>query len=158
MGFADSYVGKLRKKIGSDKIIVAGVRAIIRNQKGEVLLIRRKDTGRWGMPAGSLELGDSVTEAVKREVFEETGLRVISCRPMAIYSDPKYSVTYPNGDQVQIFVIVFIVDDWEGDLISETDETSDIGFFDIDALPDTHEMYVETLEDLKRFDGKLIVK
>lgn len=158
MGFADSYVGKLRKKIGNDKIIVAGARAIIRNQKGEVLLIRRKDTGRWGMPAGSLELGDSVTDAVKREVLEETGLRVISCRPIAIYSDPKYSVTYPNGDQVQIFAMVFIVDEWDGELVRETDETSDIGFFPLDNLPDTHEMYVETLEDLKRFDGQFIVK
>ena len=158
MGFADSYLGKLRKKIGHDKIIVAGARAIIRNKKGEVLLIRRTDTGRWGMPAGSLELGDSVIDALKREVLEETGLKVISCRPMAIYSDPKYSVTYPNGDQVQIFAMVFIVDEWEGELISETDETSDIGFFPLDALPDTHEMYIETLEDLKRFDGEFIVK
>jgi ADP-ribose pyrophosphatase YjhB (NUDIX family) len=158
MGFADSYVGKLRKKIGNDKIIVAGARAIIRNQKGEVLLIRRKDTGRWGMPAGSLELGDSVTDAVKREVLEETGLRVISCRPIAIYSDPKYSVTYPNGDQVQIFAMVFIVDEWDGELVRETDETSDIGFFPLDKLPDTHDIYIETLEDLKRFDGQFIVK
>jgi ADP-ribose pyrophosphatase YjhB (NUDIX family) len=158
MGFQDSYIGRLRKKIGHDKIIVAGARAIIRNKKGDVLLIRRTDTGRWGMPAGSLELGDSVTDAVKREVLEETGLRVISCRPIAIYSDPKYSVTYPNGDQVQIFAMVFIVDEWEGELVRETDETSDIGFFPLDNLPDTHEMYVETLEDLKRFDGKFIVK
>jgi len=158
MGFADSYLGRLRKKIGHDKIIVAGARAIIRNKKGEVLLIRRTDTGRWGMPAGSLELGDSVIDAVKREVLEETGLKVISCRPMAIYSDPKYSVTYPNGDQVQIFAMVFIVDEWEGELISVTDETSDIGFFALDKLPDTHEMYIETLEDLKKYDGQFIVK
>jgi hypothetical protein len=54
--------------------------------------------------------------------------------------------------------MVFIVDEWEGELVRETDETSDIGFFPLDNLPDTHEMYVETLEDLKRFDGKFIVK
>ena len=110
------------------------------------------------MPAGSLELGDSVIDAVKREVLEETGLRVISCRPIAIYSDPKYSVTYPNGDQVQIFAMVFIVDEWEGELVRVTDETSDIGFFPLDKLPDTHDIYIETLEDLKRFDGEFIVK
>ncbi len=110
------------------------------------------------MPAGSLELGDSVIDAVKREVLEETGLRVISCRPIAIYSDPKYSVTYPNGDQVQIFAMVFIVDEWEGELVRVTDETSDIGFFPLDKLPDTHDIYIETLEDLKRFNGKFIVK
>ena len=156
--FEDSYVGKLRKKIGKERIIVPGARAIIRNDKDEILLIKRKDTGRWGMPAGSLELGDSVTDALKREVFEETGLTVTSFRPLSVYTDSKYAIEYPNGDQVQIFTMVFIVDEWEGDLVSETDETSDIGFFPLDDLPDTHEMYLETLEDLKNFSGEFIVK
>lgn len=158
MSFEDSYVGQLRKLIGHRKIIVPGARAIIRNEKGEILLIKRSDTGRWGMPAGSLELGESVEDALKREVFEETGLKVTSYKPMAVYSDPKYAIEYPNGDQVQIFTMIFIVDKWEGELVSETDETTQIGFFPLDKLPDTHEMYLETLEDLKRYNGQFIVK
>ncbi|MDA3885582.1 MAG: NUDIX domain-containing protein [Candidatus Delongbacteria bacterium] len=156
--FEDSYVGKLRKKIGKERIIVPGARAIIRNDNGEVLLIKRKDTGRWGMPAGAAELGDSVTDTLKREVLEETGLRVISFKPLAIYTNPKYSFEYPNGDKIQMFALVFLVDEWEGDLLSETDETLDIGFFSLNDLPDTHEMYLETLDDLKNFTGELIVK
>ncbi|MDA3837623.1 MAG: NUDIX domain-containing protein [Candidatus Delongbacteria bacterium] len=156
--FEDSYIGNLRKKIGKDKIIVPGARAVIRNEKGEVLLIKRKDTGRWGMPAGAVELGNSVTDTLKREVFEETGLRVISFRPLSVYTDSKYSFEYPNGDKIQMFALVFLVDEWDGDLVSETDETSDIGFFSLNDLPDTHEVYLETLEDLKNFNGELIVK
>jgi len=156
--FEESYVGKLRKRIGHEKIIVPGVRAVITDEEERILLIKRKDTGRWGMPAGAVELEDSLTDALKREVKEETGLDVISYRPLAIYTDPKYSFAYPNGDKVQVFATVFIVDKWQGELVSETDETSDIGFFDINHLPDTHEMYLENFEDYRNFDGNFIVK
>jgi ADP-ribose pyrophosphatase YjhB (NUDIX family) len=156
--FSDSYVGQLRKLVGDRKLIVAGVRAVIRNKDGKVLLIHRKDTNRWGMPAGSVELGESVMEALKREVKEETGLKVESAEPFAVYSDPKYSVTYPNGDQAQIFVIVFRVDDWTGELAGENDESLGCGFFSLDDLPDTHEVYVETLNNLKNYNGRFVVK
>lgn len=156
--FSKSYIGQLRKIVGNKKLIVAGVRAVIRNNDGKILLIHRKDTNRWGMPAGSAELGESVMETLKREVKEETGLDVKSAEPFAVYSDPKYSVTYPNGDQTQIFVIVFLVDKWSGELIGENDESLGCGFFSLDDLPDTHEVYVETLNDLKNYNGRFIVK
>ncbi|MBI5804597.1 NUDIX domain-containing protein [candidate division TA06 bacterium] len=156
--FNDSYIGQLRKLVGSKKLIVAGVRAVVRNKEGKILLIHRKDTNRWGMPAGSVELGESVTEALKREVKEETGLNVESAEPFAVYSEPKYSVTYPNGDQTQIFVIVFRVDEWSGELIGENDESLSCDFFGLDDLPDTHEAYIETLNDLKNYNGRFIVK
>ena len=45
--------------------------AIIRNAEGHVLLQRRSDNGLWGLPGGSVEIGESVTTAVVREVKEE---------------------------------------------------------------------------------------
>lgn len=156
--FDQSYIGRLRKVIGGEKLIVAGVRAIIQDKDKKILLIHRKDTGRWGMPAGSVELGESVMDALIREVKEETGLNVETAKPFAIYSDPKYSITYPNGDQTQIFAIVFLVDKWTGELIQENDESSACNFFPLEDLPDTHEIYIETLNDLKSYDGQFIVK
>ena len=46
--------------------------------EGRILLIRRKDTGEWGFPAGAVELGESVLDCCKREVREETGLDVMA--------------------------------------------------------------------------------
>ena len=54
--FEESYLGQLRKNIGQKRIIVPGVRAVIRDSKRRVLLIHRRDTGRWGMPAGAVEI------------------------------------------------------------------------------------------------------
>lgn len=71
----DSYVGQIRKMIGHQKLIHPSVRAIIQDEEGKVLFIERKGQNRWGMPAGSMELDESIYETLKREVKEETGLR-----------------------------------------------------------------------------------
>jgi len=43
---------------------------------GELLLMRRSDNGFWGLPGGFVEIGESVAEAARREVGEETGWQV----------------------------------------------------------------------------------
>jgi len=59
---------------------VAGVGAVVVHD-GQVLLVRRGREplrGRWSLPGGVLELGETLVEGVGREVFEETGLRVVT--------------------------------------------------------------------------------
>jgi ADP-ribose pyrophosphatase YjhB (NUDIX family) len=156
--FTESYIGKLRTLVGHTKLIVAGVRAVVQDKDKRILLIHRKDTKRWGMPSGSVELGESILDALKREVKEETGLDVETARPFALYTDPRYTVTYPNGDQAQQFTVVFVVDQWNGTLLQDNEESYTCRFFPLDALPDTHEIYLETIEDLKCYRGQFIVK
>jgi 8-oxo-dGTP diphosphatase len=58
---------------------IAGVGAVIWNDRGEIVLIRRGQEprlGEWSIPGGRLEWGESVREAIIREVREETGLDV----------------------------------------------------------------------------------
>jgi 8-oxo-dGTP diphosphatase len=59
--------------------IVLGVAAVIWNDRGEVLLIRRAKEprkGQWSLPGGKLEFGETLIDGVQREVREETGLEV----------------------------------------------------------------------------------
>jgi len=59
--------------------IVVGVGAVIWNDRGELLLIRRAKPPRqneWSLPGGKVEFGESVRTALLREVLEETGLHV----------------------------------------------------------------------------------
>lgn len=61
-----------------DKPIV-GVGAVIIDEKNRVLLIKRGKEpgyGRWSIPGGAVKLGEEVKEALKREVREETGLKI----------------------------------------------------------------------------------
>ena len=156
--YEQSYLGQLRKLVGKRKLLVITARAIIRDQAGRLLLVRRRDNGAWVMPAGTMELDESILDCLTREVREETGLTVVSAVPMAIYSEPRFSFVTAYGDPYQPLSIVFVVDQWEGELLVETDETADARFFHLDELPDVPARYLETLEDLRRYDGRVIVK
>ena len=155
--YEESYLGQIRKLIGRKKLITTAARAVIRDQEGRVLFIRRKDNGTWGMPAGSQELGETIFDCLKREVKEEVGLEVISATPMAIYSELSLVTAY--GDPYQVFVTQFLVDEWSGVLVTETDETVDARFFSLDELPvEIPDFYREALEDLQNYDGVFILK
>ncbi|MDP9315592.1 MAG: NUDIX domain-containing protein [Chloroflexota bacterium] len=158
VAFEDSYHGQLRKLMGNRQLILPSARAIIQDQQGRVLFVRRSDNAAWVMPAGSLELGESIMDCLKREVHEETGLEVIGATPIAIYSEPRFAFTNAYGGQHQMLSIVFRVDQWRGTLTTTTNETSDARFFALNDLPDIPALYRETLADLQLFDGTLIIK
>jgi len=153
------YIKTLRGLIGSTKIIVPGVRALVFDDGGRLLLARQRLFGSWALPHGCIELGESASAALTREMTEETGLRAIRAEPFGLYSDPKYSVTYPNGDEVQTLTMAFVVREWEGTLQPDGDEVVELRFFPLDALPSPlYPIHVETIDDYRRSDGGFIVK
>lgn len=155
--YKESYMGQIRELVGEREVIITAARAVIRDQEGRILFIRRRDNGLWAMPAGGQELGESILDCLKREVNEETGLEVISATPMVIYSQVPIVTAY--GDPYQLFLVQFLVNEWSGELVTETDETVDARFFSLDELPEEMPgFYPEILDDLQGYDGNLIVK
>jgi ADP-ribose pyrophosphatase YjhB (NUDIX family) len=137
MSFADSYLGKLRQKIGSALIQVPGGRIILEQADGSILLQKRTDFEQWGLPAGSPEVGETVSESIMREVLEETGLTVTTLDCFGFSSNPQFEiVTYPNGDQIHCYSLLFYATQWSGDLIDSNEETLELGFFAPAKLPD----------------------
>jgi 8-oxo-dGTP diphosphatase len=68
---------------------VIGIAAAARTADGRLLLIRRGDSGKWALPGGTLEWGETMRGAITREVFEETGAQVIDQGELlGTYSDP----------------------------------------------------------------------
>jgi len=57
--------------------------------KGVVLIERRFEPKGWALPGGLVKYGESAESAVKREAFEETGLKIQSLKQFKVYSDPK---------------------------------------------------------------------
>ncbi|SDZ38832.1 ADP-ribose pyrophosphatase YjhB, NUDIX family [Micromonospora pattaloongensis] len=161
IGWAESYLGQLRALAGDRILMFTGSRGVLRDGDGRVLLIERSDNGYWAMPAGAMELGESITECVTREVWEETGLRVRTVTPFALYTGGDYTFTNMYGDTYQLFVTAFRIDAWDGELARQTTETTDARFFPPDALPSPLSPTVaETLADLDAFErtGRLILK
>lgn len=106
-----------------------------------------------------MELDESIEDALRREVWEEAGLTATALTLIAVYSHPRYSAVTAYGDPYQFVSFVFRVDSWEGDIVPDTDETTGAQFFAPDALPDNMpDLYRETIEDVQRFDGTVILK
>jgi ADP-ribose pyrophosphatase len=56
---------------------------------GQIVLIRRRDNGRWALPGGMVDWGEDIPNAVRRELMEETGLELVRIRRLVgVYSAP----------------------------------------------------------------------
>jgi ADP-ribose pyrophosphatase YjhB (NUDIX family) len=87
--------------------IVVAVTAAVRNAQGELLLIERTDNSLWALPGGAQDIGESVVQAVQREVYEETGIDVEITGLSGIYSDPRHVIAYDDGEVRQEFSLCF---------------------------------------------------
>lgn len=122
--------------VSKAKELRPSVAAIIRNGDGEVLLQRRSDNGLWGLPGGSVEIGESVSVAIRREVQEETGLVVEVDRLVGVYSDPTLQIfRYPDGNVVHYINTLFMCR-IVGGVLQTCDESLDLRFFDPARLPE----------------------
>lgn len=117
-------------------LIQPGIAAIIRDERGRVLLHLRRDDGGWAPPSGSVEFGEDLRSAFRREVAEETGLDVACERLVGVYSDPAFQVVVaPDGRRFHWVTCLFACDRASGELRG-SDEGLEWGWFDPDDLPD----------------------
>ena len=131
------YVKRLRAKIGNDLLLLPGVTAVVINATNEVLLQLRRDTDTWAPPSGGVEPGETVADCALREVFEETGLKVVPEHVVAVLSGTEYLITYPNGDRISTVTTVFRCRPTADELPKVNDDESlDVRYFPTDALPD----------------------
>ncbi|MCL2363530.1 MAG: GNAT family N-acetyltransferase [Defluviitaleaceae bacterium] len=128
------YIKTMRKHIGHDRLMVVGASTIV-HKNGKILLIQRRDNGCWSYPGGLVEPGEVIEDAAKRELIEETGLTANKLELLGVFSGAALFYTYPNGDQVANNDVVFLCEDFTGDIITATNETTDLRWFDMDNLP-----------------------
>ncbi|GAA0513175.1 hypothetical protein Ade02nite_89160 [Paractinoplanes deccanensis] len=78
------FVLALRSKIGHDPLPLPGVIAVVLDERGRVLLVRRSDTHDWALTTGCLDPGEQPAAGAVREVREETGVEVVAERLLAV--------------------------------------------------------------------------
>lgn len=151
--FADSYLGRLRAVIGNRPVLMPGVRVIVEDPGGRVLLIMRGDMKLWGWPAGSAEIGQSAEETARQELLEETGLTAHRLVPVGYSSHPADDrIQYPNGDVLHAFAMIFHCAEWQGEPRPDGHESLDVRWFAPDALPGNRTLAVSrTLGALQRY-------
>ena len=113
-----------------------------------MLLTRRSDNGRWCLPGGAMDAGESAAECCAREVLEETGLVVSVGRLIGVYSTPHRITEYPDGNRKQTFDLVFEAVRISGEL-SVSDETTELVYFSPAQMKsmDVMELFQERVND-----------
>ena len=129
-----SYISEIRKKVGHDPVFMpASGCVIIKDNK--ILLQKRVDNGKWAVHGGSLELHETFLDSVTREVFEEIGIEIINPIPIGTYSGDIMHFFYPNGDEVYVVAVFYLVTDYKNELKIDEGEVQEIKWFPIDNLP-----------------------
>ncbi|HET9806876.1 MAG TPA: NUDIX hydrolase [Nitrososphaeraceae archaeon] len=118
------------------------VDAIIQNSSSILLIKRSKDPykNQFALPGGFVNKGETIEEAIKREVYEETSLEVHPIDILGVYSDPKRD---PRGHMMTVVFIVLVI---RGNP-SAGDDAKEISWIPI-----------EKINDIKiAFDHKLVI-
>ncbi len=132
-------------------LYMPGVVAVVCNEAGEVLLQRRSDNGRWSLAGGIVEPGEEPAIAIAREVQEETGVKVIPERLVGVYSDSDVPERYPNGDEMMFLSLVFACRPVAGEPHVNDEESLEVRYFRLDALPDMDERHRYYMEQALRY-------
>lgn len=131
------------------KITTDGI--IIKNKK--ILLIKRKNSpfqGKWALPGGFVEYGETTEDAVIREVCEETGIKTKIKKLAGVYSDPNRD---PRGHTITIVYFLEIIN---GEPSAE-DDASEVKFFNVNKLPDLSFDHSKIISEvLRRFNNDVL--
>ena len=141
------YIKEMRKHVGHAPIMTCACGVIIENEKGEILLQQRRDNGCWAIIGGSMEMGETFEEAVRRETLEESGLTLGRLEIFKLLSGRDRIIEYPNGDVCFGPGIVFITREYEGPIVNDPEEVMEHRFFRKNELPD----------NLNKFDEDIIL-
>lgn len=131
------YIMDLRKLVGSRPLIMAGANVLLFDSSNRLLLQLRKDNNCWGLAGGSLEMGETLEAAAKRELLEETGLMANDLEFFNIFSGEEFYYKYPHGDEVYNVIATYVCTDYKGELVMEESEVKDLRFFQLNNLPST---------------------
>ena len=106
------------------------VGAAVGNDKGEMLLVQRADSGVWLYPTGWADVGYSAAEVVVKEVLEETGIEAEPVRLIAVLDGLRLGFT-----RIPLYSLVFQCRAIGGELKAHPLECRQVGWFALDSLP-----------------------
>ena len=104
--------------------------AIVGNEKGEIRLVQRKDSGVWLYPTGWADVGYSHAEVAMKEVEEETGITAEPLQLLGVVDGMRMGFS-----RFGMYMLLFHLRATGGELNGHPLETGDVGWFAPDALP-----------------------
>jgi ADP-ribose pyrophosphatase YjhB (NUDIX family) len=116
------------KGYATPKLDVRG--AVFKDNK--ILLVKERSDQLWTLPGGWIDINESPSEAVCKEIFEESGFKTKAVKLMALFDKNKHAHPAQLPHTYKIFFICELI----GGKKTASIETSEIDFFEKDSLPD----------------------
>jgi ADP-ribose pyrophosphatase YjhB (NUDIX family) len=129
-GQVEEWLGSVGSGVPGYVTPKVAVGAVVGNDKGEILLVQRADSGVWLYPTGWADVGYSAAEVVVKEVAEETGIEVEVIRLVAVLDGLRVGMS-----QIPLYSLVFQCRPVGGELRAHPLECADVGWFAPDQLP-----------------------
>lgn len=130
---------------------LTGVSVIPILPNGQIVLVRRRDSGLWALPGGMVEWGEDVPSTAQRELLEESGLELVKIRRLVgVYSAPDRDSRFHS-------ISILVEADVRGNMnVKDTLEISDVQAFEPNSVPEglSHD-YDRQLKDY--FSGATIL-
>jgi len=125
----------LRASVFSRPTPLAVGDAAVIDDRGRILLIQRADNGKWAMPGGALEVGETPAEGVLREALEETG---VHCRAVSLIGvfDSRFCGSASRHHLYHFTFLCQPLNHREIERPSHAHEVLDVGWFPEDGLPE----------------------
>jgi 8-oxo-dGTP diphosphatase len=129
------HLAELRALVGLRPLLVPAANVLVFDEQGRLLLLRHAGAGRWTLPGGSMELGETFEQCARRELLEETGLSAVRLEEVEFYAGAQYRFTYPHGDVIDNVAVLYRAHGVTGSVVPQPDEVLEWGWFATDALP-----------------------
>jgi 8-oxo-dGTP diphosphatase len=117
-------------------VVTPSVFAAVRDRGGRLLLVRRCDSGKWELPGGRVDVGESAIGAATREVREEAGIHIRVTGLVGLFTDPGFVVRASSGLVRQPFTVVLQAVATGGAPHGDLMETSAAAWVAVDELAD----------------------
>jgi ADP-ribose pyrophosphatase YjhB (NUDIX family) len=129
------YIARLRALVGNELLVIPSAAVIPHDDAGRILLVRVIDGDTWATIGGAIEPDESPEQAAHRETEEEAGVTIRLGPILAVLAGPEFRITHSNGDQTAYVSTVFDATVTGGAPRPDGDETSAVGWWDLDHLP-----------------------
>lgn len=128
------FIKSLRSKIGTELLQVPTAMVFSYDDKGRLLLVQDKSSGRWGAPSGIIDPHELPSDAAVRETWEEAGVFVELTHILGVFAGEHFSGVYSNGDRLAVVSTVFAARVIRGTPRPDHEETSDARFFTLEEI------------------------
>lgn len=129
------HLMELRRVVGTRPLFAPGANVLVTDEAGRLLLLQHGNSGRWTLPGGGLEPGESFAGCAARELQEETGLTAARLEPVRLLAGAEYRFTFPHGDVINVVSVLYQAHGQAGVLSLPADEIPGAAWFAVEDLP-----------------------